>query len=388
MDRQIDAACVTSSEITQALETAMDIIESNTSVFDGVCQNYASSNNFYHTCENNQWTTGFWPGELWIAYEYSRKDSFKKTALDFIDNFRNRMTNRIDIDHHDMGFIFSPSCVSAWKITSCREARDTALLAAEQLASRFQQKGQFIQAWGSKNDSDNYRYIIDCLLNTPLLYWAAAETGRQEYSEIASMHNMTCLKNSLRADGSTYHTFFMNPLTGEPDYGATHQGYSNDSFWSRGQAWGIYGFALAYKYTGNPDYLTAFSKVTDFFISHLPEDLIPYWDMIFTSGTEPRDSSSAAIAVCGLLEGSQYFESKERTFYKTLSGQILESLIKNCSVHDKQRSNGLLMHGTYCKKSPYNTCTSKGVDECVSWGDYFYMEALMRFHNNAWNPSW
>lgn len=234
---------------------------------------------------------------------------------------------------------------------------------------------------------ENYRYIIDCLLNLPLLYWASEVTGDPKYADIAHRHITTCLANSFRADGSTYHTFFMNP-DGTPSHGATCQGYKDDSFWARGQAWGVYGSILSYRYTKKSEYLDTFRKALDFYLTRLPADLVPYWDMIFTTGTEePRDSSSAAIVACGLLEAAKYVDKAEAEGYCTLARQMLASLYEHYAVREMRPGAGQLAHGTYSKKSPYNTCTPEGVDECTSWGDYFYMEALTRLTKD-WKLYW
>ena len=138
------------------------------------------------------------------------------------------------------------------------------------------------------DDPGNYRYIIDCMLNVPLLYWAAQVTGSDHYREIAAAHTATTLANSFRPDGSTYHTFFMNP-DGTPKGGRTCQGYKDDSFWARGQAWGVYGSAIGYTYTHDEKFLEVFRKALDFYLSRLPEDMIPCWDMLFAPESgEPR----------------------------------------------------------------------------------------------------
>jgi len=170
--------------------------------------------------------------------------------------------------------------------------------------------------------------------------------------------------------------------------GETCQGYNDDSFWARGQAWAVYGTAISYRYTKNPDCLEAFRKVLSFYTSKLPGDLVPYWDMIFTSGdVEPRDSSSASIVVCGLLEMSELVSDDEAARYISLAKKMLKSIVDNYSVKDNNVSNGLVLHATYSKKSPYNTCTPEGVDECASWGDFFYLEALTRL-SKEWNSYW
>jgi unsaturated chondroitin disaccharide hydrolase len=384
---------ITRGEVSGALRIAAAQVRRNLPQFTYKCQNHSSINNFYPPCENEQWTCGFWPGEIWLAYEYSGDEIFKYAGFIQVESFLKRIENKTAVAHHDMGFLYSPSCVAAYKLTGNEAARRAALLAADQLIARFQPVGEFIQAWGELGAKDNYRYIIDCLMNLPLLFWASEESGDEKYREIALRHADTCLKYSIRPDGSTFHTVFMNPETGAFSRGETCQGYSDDSFWARGQAWAIYGAALCCRYTGDCKYIEIFKRVLSFFKERLPEDFVPYWDMIFTDGSgEPRDSSSAAIVICALLEMeklSQYDDSTGLNEYASLAKAMLKSLVDNYSVKDPAKSNGLLLHGTYSKKSPYNTCTPEGVDECVSWGDYFYMEALMRLEFDCdWEPCW
>ena len=378
---------LTIEEAKAALDVAAAQVERNLPEFLDSCQNHSSVNNVYPKCNNDQWTCGFWPGEVWLAYEHTGKDLFKDAALHMVDSFDHRIRNKIAVDHHDMGFLYTPTCVAAYKLTGDEKAKEAAILAADQLISRFQPLGGFIQAWGSMDDVGNYRYIVDCLLNLPLLYWAGEVTGNPKYADIALKHITTCLKYSIREDGSTYHTFFMDKETGAPIRGETCQGYKNDSCWARGQAWGIYGTAISYAYTKRPEYLDAFRKTAEYYLDKLPEDMVPYWDMIFTEGEEPRDSSSASIAACGFLEAAKYMEPEEAAKYRKLAAQMLKSLADNYAVKDFTKSNGLVLHGTYSKKSPYNTCWQEGVDECVSWGDYFYMEALTRFSKD-WEMYW
>ena len=379
---------LSSEEAAKALDTATALVRQNLPLFTYRCQNHSSVHNIYPACENNQWTCGFWPGEVWLSYENTGDKAFLETALILVESFLNRIEQKIEVDHHDMGFLYSPSCVAAYKLIGSETGKKAALLAAKQLCLRFQEKGQFIQAWGKLGARDNYRFIIDCLLNVPLLYWASDVTGDGGYADIAHRHVATCLQYSIRTDGSTYHTFFMNPETGEPVRGATCQGYRDDSCWARGQAWGVYGTALSYRYTKRPEYLNAFRRVLAYYLKRLPQDLVPYWDMTFTTGdSEPRDSSSASIAACGLLEAAKYVSAEEKEYFQTLAGQMLKSLTDYYAVSEGPAGVGLVRHGTYSKKSPFNTCTPEGVDECVSWGDYFYMEALTRYTKD-WQLYW
>lgn len=386
--KTFDLPLLTRSGADAALDAAVAIVRQNLPLYTHNCQNHSSVNDIYPPCANDQWTCGFWPGEIWLSYERTGDETFKTAALTLVDSFDERIRNKIAVDHHDMGFLYSPSCVAAYKLTGSEKGRQAAILAADQLCARFQEKGSFFQAWGELGAADNYRYIIDCLLNVPLLYWATETTGDEHYAALAHRHVATCLAHSIRPDGSTYHTFFMDPVTGGPVRGATCQGYKDDSCWARGQAWGVYGTAISYRYTRRPEYLDAFRRVLAYYLERLPGDMVPYWDMTFTSGDEePRDTSSASIVACGLLEAAKYVPAGEAVQYKTLAAQMLRSVADRYAVKEGPLGIGLVRHGTYSKKSPYNTCTPEGVDECVSWGDYFYMEALTRFLKD-WELYW
>jgi unsaturated chondroitin disaccharide hydrolase len=378
---------ITDAEVRAALDGAVAQVRRNLPAFTYVSQNHSSVDNFYPPVANDQWTAGFWPGEIWLAYEHTGDKIFRFAAQIQVQSFLHRIENRIETDHHDMGFLYSPTCVAAWKLVGDEDGRRAAILAADQLIERFQPVGQFIQAWGRKGRPEEYRYIIDCLLNLPLLYWASAETGEAKYRDIALLHARTTLANSIRPDNSTYHTFYMDPETGNPSHGATKQGYRDDSDWARGQAWAIYGMALSYRYEPLADYLDAFERLLEFYVARLPADLVPYWDLIFTDGDEPRDSSSAAIVACGLLEMADLIGGDRAEAWRDLARRMTGSLARNYAVTDPERSNGLVLHGTYSKKSPYNTCRGEGVDECVSWGDYYFMEALTRL-GGAWSSYW
>lgn len=352
-----------------------------------------SENNFYEKSENVEWTTGFWTGELWLGYEYCKKKTFSDVANLQIDSFLNRIEKKIDVNHHDMGFLYTPSCVAGYKIKNNETGKKAALLAADNLANRFQTKGQFLQAWGNLGDEDNYRLIIDCLLNVPLLFWATEVTGDKNYKQIAQAHIKTAMKVIIRDNDSTYHTFYFDKETGLPTKGVTRQGNRDGSAWSRGQAWGIYGSALAYRYLKDEEYLDIFKRLTSFFLENLPKNKIPYWDFDFKEGSdEPRDSSALAIAICGIFEMCRYMEREDAQEYEIIAENLLESLINECAVKDKKESNGLLLHGTYARKSENNPCNNRGVDECNTWGDYYYMEALIRLYyrseNKLWNSYW
>lgn len=396
---------ISDRELKDAMEFCVRQIVTVLPEFTDKFQKAHSVDNFYEPVENNDWTNGFWTGEIWLAYEYVcdnpdavamlrigtpqwAKNALRQAAEVQIDSFLDRIQRKIVVDHHDMGFLYSPSCVAGYKLIDSKKGKEAALLAADQLISRFQEKGEFIQAWGEMGRPDNYRLIIDCLVNLPLLYWASEETGHEKYRSIAEKHIHTAVKNIIRQDYSTWHTFFFNPETGEPSHGATCQGYRDGSAWARGQSWGVYGLATAYRYTKREEYIDLFKKVTEYFMDHLPSDLIPYWDLEFTDGDDqPRDSSSALIAACGMLEMAKYLSEEDAAYYISLAKKLLKAIYETCAVKDMNKSNGLVLHATYSNRSPYNTCRHCGVDECNIWGDYFYMEALTRLMKD-WKQYW
>lgn len=383
-----DKEQITAQEREAALDFCSGQVLHNLTAFTYSFQNAYSENGFYRPIENNDWTTGFWTGEIWLSYEHTGDERLRRAGEIQIDSFLERINKKIAVDHHDMGFLYSPSCVAGYKLTGSKKGREAAIKAADQLITRYHPVGEFIQAWGPMNAPENYRLIIDCLLNLPLLYWATEETGDEKYRSIAEKHIHTALANVVREDYSTWHTFFFDMKTGAPSHGATCQGYRDGSAWARGQAWGVYGTALAYKYTHREEYTDIFRNVCEYFLTHLPKDLIPYWDLEFTDGDgEPRDSSSASIAACGMLEMAKYMKKEEAEHYTRIAGQIMKSLYDNYAVKDEKLSNGLVLHSTYSNHSPYNTCNHYGVDECNSWGDYFYMEALTRLSKD-WELYW
>ena len=374
--------------VKSALDGACKVVKANLEKYTSHFQSSNTVDGFYEATENVKWTTGFWTGVIWLAYEHTGDEAFKNAALVQVDSFLKRIEEKIDVNHHDMGFLYSLSCVAAYKLTGSETAKKAALLVADHLAERYRETGKFLQAWGNVGEAKEYRLIIDCLLNLPILYWATEVTGDKSYAEKAENHIRTAMKCVVRPDNSTYHTHFIDMVTGEPTHGVTHQGNRNNSAWARGQAWGVYGIALSYRYLKNPEYVDLFCRVTDYFIEHLPEDLVPYWDFDFDTGSdEPRDSSAAAITICGILEMAKYLEKEKADKYLEAADKMLRALIDHCANTDMTVSNGLLLHGTYARDSKENTCTNRGVDECNTWGDYFYMEALVRLTKD-WELYW
>ena len=378
------AGFLTREEVTAAMDRVADQVRCNMEYLGTRFPSSATRNQTYGVIDNIEWTDGFWTGLLWLCYEYTGDDAFKNLALKNVDSFLNRVEKRIELDHHDLGFLYSLSCVAGYKLTGSAEGRKAGLLAADKLMERFQEKGGFIQAWGELGARDNYRLIIDCLLNIPLLHWAFLETGNPVYRNAAVRHYEAACNNVIRDDASAYHTFYFDPETGEPLKGVTRQGYSDDSAWARGQAWGIYGIPLNYRYVKDDSAFNLFKGMTNYFLNRLPEDEVCYWDLIFTDGSnQSRDSSAAAIGVCGIHEMLKYLPEVEsdKNTYRHAMHCILRSLMECYTAPEIKPGNPVLLHGVYSWHS------GKGVDEGNIWGDYYYMEALIRFYKD-WNLYW
>ena len=324
------------------------------------------------------WTDGFWTGMLLLSYEHTKDEHFLDMAKKNVAHFEYRLDNKIALDHHDIGFLYSPSCVAYYKITGDEKAKEYGIKAAEHLLSRFNKAGGFIQAWGPFGNPEYNFLIIDCLLNIPLLFWATEVTGDEKYADVAKIHLKTSLSVVVRDDFTTHHTFRFDPVTNKPTFGKTAQGYSDNSCWARGQAWGVYGTALAYAYTKDDSLLPTYEGLTKRFIAGLPADNVPYWDMIFTEGNEPRDTSSAAIAACGILEMSKHKSYPE---FERKADDMMNSLYDNYTSKDIKGTNIILTDAMYSRPLGHKP-------EAAIYGDYYFMEALTRMSNKNWKMYW
>lgn len=380
---------ITEEEVREGLRNCADQILKVLPEYTDQFQSSNSEHLFYHPIANRSWTNGFWTGEIWLAYEFTGKECLKEAALIQCDSFYERITKKIDIASHDMGFLYSLSCVAAYKLTGSEKAKEAALLAADNLITMFREKGNFIQSVNQPENKAEYRMIIDTLLNLPLLYWVSEVTGNGNYRDLALRHFRTTADVLVRADGSVSQAARFDNETGKHLCNYTRQGYCDSSAWSRGQAWAVYGPAIAYRYTGRKECKDMFLKTASYFTEHLPEDMVAYFDLCFTEGDQwPRDSSAAAIAACGMLEMAKYLESGQAQYYRNFARKIMKSLYDHYMVRDFSQSNGLLLRGTYCCKTDYNTMkTDLGREECTSFGDYFFLEALTRLQKD-WEMYW
>ena len=367
-----------------AIEQALAAVDRNLLHFGDDFPAPSTTAGIYPTIGNVEWTNGFWTGMLWLAYELTGAQRYRSAAENHVRSFHTRQLERRLTNHHDLGFLYSLSCVAAYKLTGDKAAAEAALGAARLLLERYLPRAGIIQAWGELTDpAQQGRMIIDCNLNLPLLYWASDYSGEPAFRAAANQHIEAAARHIVRPDGSTFHTFFFDPASGRPLHGKTHQGHADDSCWSRGQAWGISGFPLVFRHNGDVRLLALSKILANYFLNRLPEDGICYWDLVFTEGSQERDSSAAAIAACGLLELAKNLPlmDRQRADYQRAALGMVQELSENYLVVDGAPGSALLKHAVYHK--PHGI----GVDEGCIWGDYFYLEALVRL-TRTWEPYW
>jgi beta-galactosidase len=363
------------AQAQDVLKSISDQLIKKDNILDGRFPKYTVDGKWNFSDKPN-WFSGFTCGELWNMYDITGKEELKKRALIHADNLIKYAS--LD-DTHDLGFIFFNSCVKAYQHTGDKKYRDAAVIAAKMLAKRFNSKGNYIRAWGKLGTDDREGWmIIDTMLNIELLFWAAKETGDYALYDIAYKHAITCMKENVRNNFSTYHVIEFNPQTGIVEKRRTHQGFSDESTWARGQAWGIYGFAAAYKYTNDERFLNISQKMSEYYLNNLPADLVPRWDLDLKADTVVRDASAAAIAASGFFILSDLAGTEsEYNKYLALAQKIVQSLRSNYlfSKSTRKVEEGLLLH------TVYNYAKGWGIDESYPAGDYYLTECLIKDFN-------
>ncbi|WP_348520821.1 DUF2264 domain-containing protein [Alicyclobacillus fastidiosus] len=340
---------------------------------------HASMDKKYQLEPASWWTAGFWPGVLWNLYAQTQEDSFLKTARACEDKMAVLLSDVETLDH-DIGFMWTLTSVADYKITGSKTARQTALLAANLLAARYNIAGNFIRAWNPwyEGDKNCGIAIIDCMMNLPLLYWASEETRDPRFKHIAVQHATMTEREFIRQDGSVFHMVNFDPETGDVIEKLGGQGFSNESSWARGGAWAIYGMALTYKFTRNTIFINAAKNTTKYFLDQLKDAPYPVWDFKVPDNTSNTrydypDSSAAAIAACGLLCLADIVEDvPSAQDYKFQAESILKRLYYTCGTRDDQEEQGLLRHGTG------HFPEQKNLDVPLIYGDYFFVEGITR----------
>lgn len=333
-----------------------------------------------HTCSENKydnvtaswWTNGFWPGMLWLAYQETKENKYAELAKKIEVMLDETLEGYYEL-HHDVGFMWLFTSVAQYRINQNEESKRRALKAASVLASRFNVQGRFIRAWNGKDDEKQPPIagwaIIDCMMNIPLLFWASEITEDPRFRHVACAHADTVLKEFIREDGSSCHIVCFDPETGERICSLGGQGYAPDSAWSRGCSWAIYGMAMAYAYTKDSRYLESAKKSAKYFMEAMKETEVPLWDFcVPDSEHAPQDASAAGIAACGMLEIEKL---TRESVYREWAERLLRGLHEYCFSSDLHY-DGMILHATGNKSADLN------VDVSLIYGDYYYMEGLLR----------
>ncbi|MFW5891940.1 MAG: glycoside hydrolase family 88 protein [Bacteroidota bacterium] len=319
------------------------------------------------------WTSGFFPGSLWYLYEHTGDETFmeearKRTML--LEPIKN-VTN-----DHDVGFMLYCSYGNGLRITGNESYADVLLQGAASLSTRYNPVVGSLKSW-DWSKKWQFPVIIDNMMNLELLMWAHQESSNDQYKEISLDHSFTTLENHYREDHSCYHVVDYDPETGEVLERVTHQGYSDESVWARGQSWGLYGFTMIYRETKDPAFLEKAENIANFLLNHpnMPEDNIPYWD--FDAPNIPdalRDASASSIMASALLELSTFAEGESSDFYFRSAEKILATLSDDQYLAKPGENGNFIL-----KHSVGHLPGDSEVDVPLTYADYYFIESLMRY---------
>ncbi|WP_159518147.1 glycoside hydrolase family 88 protein [Sunxiuqinia indica] len=327
------------------------------------------------TCSSDWWVSGFFPGVLWYLYENNPSDSLKNWAINYTLRVEDQ---KYTTDNHDVGFMIFCSFGNAFRLTGDSAYKEVIHTASNSLITRFNPTVGCIRSWDSAPWSKQWQFpvIIDNMMNLEMLEWSAKTFEDTTYSHIAETHANTTMENHFRDDYSSYHVVSYDTITGEVERKNTAQGYSDDSAWARGQGWGLYGYTMMYRETGNEAYLKQAEGIADFILTHpnLPADKIPYWD--FNAPNIPdakRDASAGALICSALIELSGYVPAEKAKEYLAVAETQLRSLSSPAYRAELgENGNFILEHSV--GHMPNGT----EIDVPLTYADYYYVEALMR----------
>ncbi|MDR6551072.1 glycoside hydrolase family 88 protein [Paenibacillus qinlingensis] len=330
----------------------------------------AKEDGIYDDMRVDWWTSGFWPGILWIMHEMTGKEHYKEAAWEWDGKFEQKSIQDHNF-HHDVGFQYLPTAVIKHKLTGDTDGLRRGLQAANFLAGRFNMAGNFLRAW---NQDKHGWAIVDSTMNLSILFWAAETTGDPRFEHIGRAHADTVVEKFIREDGSVNHILSFDPQTGELIESLGGQGFGPQSAWSRGASWALHGLANVYRFTGDAKYLKAAQRVANYFLACLPEDGVAHWDFRADESldNEPRDTSAATCAASGLIELAAFLPPSEGAVYRNAAERTLLSLTQKYATWDKPEHQAILLEGTGHKPAGQN------VNVSLIYGDYYYVEALAK----------
>lgn len=361
--------------LSRSVEQAEYLAKSMESDNDSLPRSYTDRTGLIKS-NSHWWCSGFFPGVLWYLYEAKGSPNLKRYAEIYTQRVADQ---QYTTDNHDVGFILMCSFGNGYRLTQTPSYVPILLKGAQSLSTRFKPVVGLIRSWDTKTDKWRYPVIIDNMMNLELLEWAAQHSDSTKFAKIASSHAKLTMKNHFRKDFSSYHVIGYDPETGEIEKRNTHQGYAHESAWARGQAWGLYGYTMMFRETGDSSYLHHAKGIARFIMSHpnMPKDKVPYWD--FNAPDIPhakRDASAAAIMASAFIELST-LTKEEPDFSKqclNMAEMQLRSLTSAQYLAKKGTNGGfILMH------SVGNLPKGTEVDVPLTYADYYYVEALVRY---------
>ena len=323
----------------------------------------------WKTTNYKDWTGGFFPGQLWYMYESTSDEYWKTQAI----KWQKAMEPAKSITWtHDLGFMVYNCYGHAWRLTRDPKYKEILFTTAASLDKLYNNKVGTTKSWTWRK---NWMHptIIDNMLNLELLFWAGKNGGRRAFYEHAFQHATVTQREHLRPNYTSYHVVNYDTATGKPLHKVTDQGLADSSTWARGQAWGIYGFAMSHRETKNIKFLATAKKMAEVFMAYLPEDNIPYWDYNApkNAGT-PRDASAAAIAASGMLEIARLSKDPiDELTYREYAVKLLTAL-SSPQYLAPANSPAILQHST--GSMPHKS----EIDVSLIYADYYYVEALIR----------
>ena len=319
---------------------------------------------------SGDWTSGFYPGVLWLMYELTGETEWKEKAIKYTDFLEDQQYNG---SNHDVGFRMFCSYGNALRLTGDESYIPVLKQSAKTLIARYYDNVGCIRSWDFNQENWQCPVIIDNMMNLELLFWASQQTGDPVYYDIAFTHALTTMENHFRPDNSSIHVVDYDTITGDVRKMNTHQGYADESAWSKGQAWGLYGYTVTYRLTDHMDFLKQAEKIAGFLLEHpnMPDDLVPYWDYDAPGiPNEPRDVSAAAIMASALYELCRY--SENGAYYKEKADRIMWSLGTTYASAPSENFGFILGHSVGAK--PFES----EVDVPLNYADYYFLEALLR----------
>ncbi|HET9571834.1 MAG TPA: glycoside hydrolase family 88 protein [Bacteroidales bacterium] len=323
--------------------------------------------------DKSEWCSGFWPGILWYDFENTNDSIILKEAKNYTSSLT--FLSKTPAYDHDLGFLLMNSAGNAYRLTADTTYKKVLLDAAETLATLYNPKVGTLLSWPREVSNNGWPHntIMDNMINLELLFWAAANGDDHRLYDIAVSHANKTMQYQFRKDYSSYHVAVYDTLDGHFIKCVTHQGYSDESMWARGQAWAIYGFTMVYRETKDTRYLDFVQKVADIYLSRLPADGVPYWDFNDpTIPAAPKDASASAITASALIELSGYVKDKSvADNYRKAAKKMLISLSSE-PYRSGSINTAFLLHSTGNKPK------ENEIDYSIIYADYYYIEALMR----------